>query len=687
MKRHNNLGLSHWASELSDVLHRLEHVTGFAPQSCGQGFKARCPAHDDRTPSLSVCEDDGRILLHCHAGCTFEDICRAGGLLAAARVPSATCHTRNLARTNRSTAASARPGRQRLALAPGPYESLTAALAGYWGRWGKPTRVWTYVDRDGNEVGAVARWEPAEGEKLIRPLVKTAEGWRVGAMKPPRPLFRLDELTRAIASSRVYVVEGEKCVDVLSGCYELATTSPGGAQGASHADWSPLAGMDVVIFPDNDTAGEQYAQEIAHRLARLAIPPTAVRVVRLPHLPPGGDVVEFIAQHYTHEQARFAMDKIIEETPIEQRTGDSTSADSQGPSDCDSGQQPIDDRRQPNSVLIRCAADVSARDIEWLSHGYLPKGKLTMLVGDPGVGKSFLTCDLAAAISTGRPWPTGHDTPGTSGHVLLIGCEDDPDDTVVPRLKACGADLSRVHFLEDVVESDANGQSYQTQFTLENVAALQQAIDALPGVSLVIIDPLTAYFGQTDMNKNTDVRAALAPLMVVALQSGVAILAVNHLTKKVEGPAVYRSLGSIGMAAAARSVLAVIHDPNSDHERVLVPVKSNVSGALSGWRYALVDQGISMQPRLEWRGPAADDTAEEYMRAAGEGRDLVLLHALDWLKQRLADGPIPTTELITEARRQEISRRTLFRAKDRLNILGGRGDYEGTTQYVWWLPT
>jgi hypothetical protein len=531
--------------------------------------------------------------------------------------------------------------------------------------------VWKYVDRQGNDIGAVVRWDTMEGGKRIRPLLKTAAGWCVGAMRRPRPLYRLDDLARAAAGSRVYVVEGEKCVDVLSGCYEIATTSPGGAQGARHADWSPLGGKDVVIFPDNDAAGEAYANEIVRRLACLTHPPAAIRVVRLPDLPPGGDVVEFMAQFCTHDQARYAMDRIIEQTPVDELK------DIHPPADRDS----------PGSVSIRCAADVSAREIDWLSHGYLPKGKLTMLVGDPGVGKSFLTCDLAAAISTGRPWPTGHNTPGVGGHVLLIGCEDDPDDTVVPRLKACGADLSRIHFLEDIVETDADGSSYETQFTLENVAALQQAIHAIPGVVVVIIDPLTAYFGQTDMNKNTDVRAALAPLMVIAMQTGVAILAVNHLTKKVEGPAVYRSLGSIGMAAAARSVLAVVHDPNSDHERVLVPVKSNVAGGLCGWRYALVDQGATSQPILEWRGPASDDTAEEYMRAAGEGRDLVLLHALDWLKQRLADGPVPTAELITEARRQEISRRTLFRAKDRLNILGGRRDHEGSTQYLWWLPT
>jgi len=335
--------------------------------------------------------------------------------------------------------------------------------------------------------------------------------------------------------------------------------------------------------------------------------------------------------------------------------------------------------------VIRCAADVPARGVEWLSYGYLPKGKLTMLVGDPGVGKSFLTCDLAAALSTGRPWPTGHATPGANGHVLFIGCEDDADDTVVPRLAACGADLSRVHFLEDMVLTDALGQHYQAQFTLDDVGMLREAARALPELALVVIDPLTAYFGQADANKNADVRAALAPLTVAAAQTGVAILAVNHLTKRTEGPAVYRSLGSIGVAAAARSVLAVIHDPNSDHERVLMPVKSNVAGGLSGWRYALVDRGPDATPVLQWRGPAEDDTAEEYLRASAEGRDLTLLHALDWLRERLAGGAAPTADLVSEARHQEISRRTLFRAKDRLGIQGGRREHLGATQYMWWL--
>jgi RecA-family ATPase len=150
------------------------------------------------------------------------------------------------------------------------------------------------------------------------------------------------------------------------------------------------------------------------------------------------------------------------------------------------------------------------------------------------------------------------------GDVLFIGCEDDPDDTVVPRLTACGADLARIHFLEDVVRIDDDGERYRAQFSLDDATTLREAIDALPALGLVVIDPVTAYFGQADANKNAEVRAALAPLMTIALQTGVAILAVNHLTKKSEGPAVYRSLGSIGVAAAARSVLAVVHDPNSD---------------------------------------------------------------------------------------------------------------------------
>lgn len=279
------------------VLARLNDLDR-KPKKSGSGWKALCPAHDDKNPSLSVSEgDDGKALINCHARCSPENVVTALGLTMA-----------DLAAPGRSGAQAAwefRPGRQgskgpstgQDGAPPVPKPPRTFISADSAGNFlgkkfsGPPTRVWSYHDLEGREVGRILRWDKPEGGKDVRPVSLIDGGWANAGMPKPRPLYRLPEFVAATGTT--FVAEGEKCADVMVALGFSATTSAGGSKAAKETDWSPLAGRDVVILPDHDGAGRKYAHDVCALLAAL-VPPAQVRVLDLPDLPEAGDVADFV---------------------------------------------------------------------------------------------------------------------------------------------------------------------------------------------------------------------------------------------------------------------------------------------------------------------------------------------------------------------------------------------------------
>ena len=177
---------------------------------------------------------------------------------------------------------------------------------------GKRTKDWTYHDADGEPIGMVLRWDQPDGKKDIRPIAKHADGWRVGGMPEPRPLYSLPKLKKA---ERAYIVEGEKCAGAVQSIGLAATTSPHGSKSANKADWSPLAGKECVILPDNDGPGRAYAETVTTILGRLSPAPT-VRVVEITELPDGspmpngGDVVNWLEGHGDAAEPESMVDEI-----------------------------------------------------------------------------------------------------------------------------------------------------------------------------------------------------------------------------------------------------------------------------------------------------------------------------------------------------------------------------------------
>jgi hypothetical protein len=273
----------------------IEKVLSRLPghRTAGDGFKACCPSHEDRTPSLSIREaSDGTVLIKCFGGCPTSQIVSDLELDMVDLFPDA---------HERSWPANSSP---KSCSQPRNFASADDAIKAY-GR-GSPNRQWSYIDADGIEVGRTARWQTAAG-KEIRPVAKFPDGWRHAAMQEPRPLFNLPNLL-ADRDSVVYVVEGEKCVDALTALGLLATTSAGGSQAARRTDCTPLAGRRVVVLPDNDEAGRQYAAAFGDILEDLS---ATVIVVALDGLPVGGDVAD-LHERCVDDAERQSLRELLE---------------------------------------------------------------------------------------------------------------------------------------------------------------------------------------------------------------------------------------------------------------------------------------------------------------------------------------------------------------------------------------
>jgi putative DNA primase/helicase len=336
--------------------------------------------------------------------------------------------------------------------------------------------------------------------------------------------------------------------------------------------------------------------------------------------------------------------------------------------------------------VTRCAKDIKARDLEPLWPGVLWIGKPTLLVGDPGLGKSMATVDIAARVTRGMPWPCetdGHEP----GNVLMLSAEDDPDDTIVPRLIAAGADLERITFFEAVRGFDKDGRTH------EGPVSLDQHIDALRTVllkckaRLVIIDPISAFLGATDSHVNSEVRAVLAALGRLAAELRLAVLVVSHLNKANGTNAVYRITGSLAFVAAARAVFAIAKDPERNERRLMLPIKNNLALDTQGYAYT-VSVADNDAPYIRWEDERITQTAEEILSGTPSPREQAVIErgaeTQRWLREKLQAGPQPATSIYAAAGRDGVSERDLKRAKKALGVMAEPKGYGSA--WHWSLP-
>jgi RecA-family ATPase len=358
----------------------------------------------------------------------------------------------------------------------------------------------------------------------------------------------------------------------------------------------------------------------------------------------------------------------------------------------------VEDARGPNKdsgarLISRCAAEIEPKRIDFLWPGRIARGKHTAIAGEPGDGKSQLSVDVAAAVSRGGEWPCNEGR-APIGNVIILNAEDGADDTVVPRLIAAGADLSRVHIVSAVLQEGGRGRR---TFNLQaDLALLEQKIAEIGNVALVIIDPISSYMGKADSHKNAEVRGALEPASEMAERLKVAILSITHFSKSGSGnnsKALHRFIGSIAFVGAPRAAFAVIEDADNEGRMLFLHAKNNMAAKPQGLAYRL-EQRIVGEPGqgivasyVVWDGQPVTVSADEALRATdaqGGSDHTAATEAEDFLREFLAGGPAPAKDGEEHARAIGIAPRTLKRARKKLGVVAEKGGLrEGWT---WRLP-
>ena len=293
--------------------------------------------------------------------------------------------------------------------------------------------------------------------------------------------------------------------------------------------------------------------------------------------------------------------------------------------------------------------EVEATTIDWLWYPYIPFGKITVIQGDPGDGKTTVVLAIAAALTTGAALPESK-TAAEPMSVIFQTAEDGLGDTVKPRLVQSGADCERVIVIDES----------EKELSLSDVR-IEQAIE-LTGAKLFILDPLQAYIGaDVDMHRANEIRPVLKRISSVAEKTGCAVVVIGHLNKGAN-KSQYRGLGSIDIQAAARSVLTVGRVKGKPYTRAIVQGKNNLApeGAAIGFE-------LDPATGFRWIG-TLPITIDELLSGVMPERDTTYDRAVDFLKAELADGEKPAAFLFEKAASKEIQERTLRSAKQALAI-------------------
>jgi AAA domain-containing protein len=326
--------------------------------------------------------------------------------------------------------------------------------------------------------------------------------------------------------------------------------------------------------------------------------------------------------------------------------------------------------KPPAQAVVISLGDVEPEHVRWLWPGRIPCGKLTLLDGDPGLGKSTVALDLAARLTHGRAFPDG--SASAVGNVVILTAEDGLADTVRPRIDAMGGNPRRVAVVQAV--RDATGDHPVS--LPEHVDVLRQVI-ADYDAALLIVDPFTAFLASYINSRiDHDIRRTLAPLAALAEATGIAVILIRHLNKAAGGPALYRGGGSIGIIAAARAGLLVAEDPDDPSRRILAVVKANLAPRAASLAYRLepAPNGVA---RVVWAGESPH-TATALLATAGDPDEKSSLEeAKQFLRSLLATNPQPAEEGQKSARKLGIADSTLRRARTALGVQSAKQGFTG----------
>jgi len=311
---------------------------------------------------------------------------------------------------------------------------------------------------------------------------------------------------------------------------------------------------------------------------------------------------------------------------------------------------------------------VEALEVQWLMRPLIPLGMITVMEGDPGIGKSYLAMHIAAQVSIGGTLPGVKRL--KKGRVLYISAEDDAAYTIRPRIDAMGGDPSQIRIQANYEALDEAG-----------IKALFDEVKKNPP-RLIILDPLFAYVpGNADMYRPNVIRALLAALKEIAEYGETAIVIIRHLTKTKRDKAIYQGMGSMDVIGVARSAVLVAQHPDEPDYKVMAHLKHNISERGGSWVYELRKESEGAVPILHWVG-STELTVEDLIGGDDGDRHSARDQAAEFLRGFLKEGPQPARLVEEKAKAAQVARRTLDRAKQELNIVA-RKTKNG---WMWSLP-
>lgn len=529
-----------------------------------------------------------------------------------------------------------------------------AAMQGITHAESRVVATFYYRDENNNVIYVKERIEPGRDgrKKEFRFKHEEEEGgaWVNGRGHDPVP----HNLPALMSSQYAIITEGEAKDDLLTSWGLVATCLDSGAKSPWRDDYLKYFKdkEKITVLPDNDAPGQDYALKIAHALHGHV---KEIKIVDLPGLAEKGDIIDW-AKIAGNDKERLI--EIIKGTPA-----------------WTPGQSEKEECKAARTPVVVELSTVQAETVQWLWQDYIPLGKVTLVDGDPGLGKSTFCLDIAARNSTGAPMPDGN--PGMRGGTVLLTLEDGLADTVVPRLTAMGADLSRIVALQGVAYSDGTSRFV----TISDIDVIEEAVKRV-SAKLLIVDPLMGYLGsEVNSHRDQDVRQALGPLSRLADKLNLSVVVIRHLNKSGGSQSIYRGGGSIGIIGAARCGYLIAKDPQDENKRVIACIKNNLAPMPPSLSFHI--ESVDTTSRIAWDGVSSHSADALLAIPVSEEERSALDEAKDFLLEILAESSVDSKEIQKQAKAAGISERTLQRAKKILNVKSQKSDFKGV--WVWSL--
>jgi hypothetical protein len=716
----------------TDILTVIGHYVPLKKN--GTNYKGLCPFHGESTPSFVVTPSKG--FAHCFGCGRNHDVISFIMEMLNMDFPAACAHLGANDNWEPSISVPKAPKIPDRITSKPPPDEPTPSMALH--NLGEPVTVFPFKDLDGSLVCYETRYADATDKSRMWSwgyIPGRNPRWQCGFPNSPRSLYGLHRIGEK-PDAPVLITEGPKKADAghrLLGATYASISWSGGANSVLNHVWEIIAGKVVLLWPDADCQrcksksdadayscsvgdlipydsqpGQKAMFILAKKLLELGC---TVKIINVSGKIDGWDIADAEVEGWTSSEVREwakprAVTYSLDPDVPEKMNGERHEINGQnfnGNGTLDKAQSsylPVYEKSLPDSrkgkagkLVHQRVTDIKMTPIHWLWKGRLAQGKISLLVGNPGLGKSQTCASITSIVTTGGLWPDAvpmnERTRCEKGSVIILSSEDDPADTVKPRLIAAGADTDRIELVTAIREDSQDETPIERSFSVStDLAKLGALMDQMGDVRLLIIDPISAYMGTADSYKDSDVRGLLTPLQNMAHERNFAILLIAHLTKSTAGSALMRVQGSVGLVAMARAVWGINEDPEDPDRRLFVSMKTNLTKNTTGLAFTIQSVELSSEEgpietsRVMWEDEAVTISAEEAMSTRNDTADEreEKKDAKSFLLSLLADGPVASNIVLREAKSFGYKEITIRRAK---TLIGAATLKIGSNENAW----